>query len=452
MSHSTDPQLAAALDILRAIESAGYTALIVGGAVRDRVMGRPAGDLDLATNMPISELATLFRVHDIGKSKDFGIVAVPHGGYGFEVAQFRGQTRFGDDGRPCGMDEGATFAEDAARRDFTMNAMALDARGAVQDPFGGREDIARKLVRAVGDPAERMAEDPLRALRAVRLAARFGFSIDVATRAAAAGVAPRVSALAPERLAEELLKMAALPGPSFARAVRCMDELGLLGHVLPEVQALKGLPHDPKWHPEGDVYAHTLAALEANSAPDPEVNLAVLLHDVGKAATHQERDGIPTYHGHDRAGVEIIEKLGTRLKLSGDLVRKLSFASAEHMKAAALEEMRPSKVVRLVADPNWTLLKNVTRCDQAARGDPVSVAELDRLLSRAEATAARWVETEGAKARPVITGARVMELTGLSPGPKVGDLLRRVSEWAIDNGVGDPREIESHVLKLAAEG
>jgi tRNA nucleotidyltransferase/poly(A) polymerase len=432
--------------LLRAIEAEGHAAFIVGGAVRDLTFGGRGQDVDIATSMPLEELGRFCRTVDIGRSKSFGLVTVLWGGHSFEVARFRGATHHDAVGQPTGMDPAATFKEDASRRDFTLNAMALDSHGNLLDPFGGQNDIAARLIRCVGDPRERMAEDPLRALRAVRFAARFGFEIEAGTAHAVREIAPRVVQAAAERVARELTKMASQPGPVFAHALQLLSDLDLLPIVLPEIQALHGLEHDADDHPEGDVWEHTLAALRANPQPDQAVNLAVLFHDVGKAVTHELRNGEHTYHGHDRAGTEIIRTLSERLKLGHDLTGGLAFAAENHMKALRLREMRPAKVVRLVADEHWPLLKQVARCDQAARGDAAAGRDLDRLFLGAEARAAD--QPKG----PVISGKRVMELTGLPPGPRIGEIVREVTDWVVDQGVDRVEVIEDRVVGLGRGG
>lgn len=209
--------------------------------------------------------------------------------------------------------------------------------------------------------------------------------------------------------------------------------------ALPEIYALQGLEHDMEDHPEGGVWEHTLAALRPQSAADPVVNLAVLFHDVGKAVTHQLQAGQHTDYGQDHAGTQLIRSSAERLKLGGALADALAFAAENHMKALRLGEMRPAKVVRLVTDEHWPVLQQVVRCDQAARGDSTAGESLDRLFAEADARAAE--RPKG----PVITGKRVMELIGLPPGPRIGAIIREVTDWAVDQGVEGNEEIEARV-------
>ncbi|MFC1523715.1 CCA tRNA nucleotidyltransferase [Thermodesulfobacteriota bacterium] len=438
LTMNNSEKLHAAQQVLLSIEKAGGQALIVGGAVRDQVMGMDCGDIDIATNLSLDSLGRLFPLYDVGKNKDFNIRVIRHNDLSFEVACFRGETRHDAAGKSVGSAT-TTFEEDAARRDFTMNAMAMDARGEIIDPFCGRADIEAKLVRCVGDPKDRMAEDPLRTLRAIRFAAKFGFAVEPETALAVREIAPRLSGVAVERITEELNKMAKQPGPLFANAIQLMADFDLLKHVLPEIEALRCLAHDPKHHPEGGVFEHTLAALRSNSLANPVVNVAILLHDVGKAETLGEKEGCPTYYGHDQAGVAIIKALGGRLRWSKDFTEAIAFAAEHHMLAMRLDELRPSKRLRLVATQHWPVLKQVTRSDLASRGDGIDVIELENKFTKAEVILASQ------PLHPVITGKRVMELTGLPEGPEIGKIIREVTDWAMDSSIKNRTAIESRV-------
>ena len=188
--------------------------------------------------------------------------------------------------------------------------------------------------------------------------------------------------------------------------------------------------------------AHTLAALTTYSGQDSLVNLAILVHDIGKAATLGVRNGYPTYHGHERAGVPLIQGIADRLKLPGITRQALVFTLEHHMQVMRLADMRPAKVKTLVADRNWPLLKEVARADCAAKGDVLAVQDLERMIVEAEKRSAPFL------ARPVVTGARIIKLTGLDPGPEVGQVIREVIEWAIDTGIFDPTAIDTRILKI----
>ena len=296
---SKNPLLKNAVKIMKKINKKGYPAYIVGGAVRDIVLGVEPKDVDLATSMPMEELQKVWRVHDIGKSKDFGIVVVVEGGSRYEVAQFRTDGKYTDGRRPDKIGIAGSFEEDAARRDFTINAMGVDANGIIYDYFDGKKDIKNKVLRTVGDPKKRIGEDKLRMMRAARFSAEHELDIDKATTKAAKSMASDVKDLPYERIKDELFKAAKLGGGKFAVYLQILDKLKILQHILPELITLKIMPHAPVDHPEGGVWTHTMKALEVSNTTDPVKNLAILLHDVGKAVTAElgsgKKAGKPTY-------------------------------------------------------------------------------------------------------------------------------------------------------------
>ena len=421
------PLFVEAFAILETIRARGRLAVVAGGAVRDHVLGRPLSDADIATDMPLDELAALFTTHAVGRSREFETVVVVRDGRPFEVTRFRGG---------AGEAGGDPLRVDTAHRDFTINALLMDAEGRVIDLQRGLSDLRDRVVRAVGDPAERFAEDPARLLRAVRFAACLDFTIETRTAAAIRVLAPLLSGVAAERIGGELLKMAAAPGPALARGVELLDALGLLRTVLPEVADLQGLEHLAEKHPEGGVFEHTLAALRASTTAEPAVNLAVLLHDIGKRPVHAVVEGRPNYAGHEAAGAALVEGLARRLALQTRLREALVFAVGNHGRCGKIAGLPRSRRLALVAHPHWPTLRALSLCDRAARGDDAEVARRAALFAEVEHDAA----AAGALAtQPAITGVRIMALTGLAPGPRVGEVQRRVTAWALDNRVEDRR-------------
>ncbi|MHB8836379.1 MAG: CCA tRNA nucleotidyltransferase [Candidatus Methylomirabilia bacterium] len=444
--------LAEALEILREILARGRCAVIVGGAVRDLVLGRPLTDVDLATDMPLDELSSLFKTYAVGRSVTFDTVVITRGGHAFEISRFRGrgqQRERPDDDAPPG-ERFDPLREDTAHRDFTVNALLMGLDGEVIDLQGGLDDLRNRLVRCVGSPEERLAEDPVRILRAVRFAACLGFRIEGGTAAAIAGCAPLLAGVAGERIGKEILKIASQPGAALAAALTLMERFGLLGLLLPEVGDLRGLPQPIEWHPEGDAWEHTLAALRSSASADPAVNLAVLLHDVGKHPAHREVAGRHHYRGHESAGGKIADTVARRLHLPQRQREAIAFAVENHMRTGRLAELRRSKTIALLASPHWPVLRSLGLCDIAARGDETAVARLEAAFREAEADAA--AELEARAGAPVISGSRIMELTGLAPGPRVGEIRRRVGEWALDNRVEDRARIEAEVARAAGLG
>ena len=444
------PLLAAALEVVRAIRARGHLAVVAGGAVRDHVLGRALTDADIATDIPIEELAAMFTVHEVGRSKQFETVVVARGGHAFEVSRFRR----GAAGPPAAIGSGPPppafdpLREDTAHRDFTINALLMDHDGRVIDFQGGLEDLRNRIVRAVGAPGERFAEDPVRLLRAVRFAAVLGFGIEEATAAAVAGGAWRLTGVAGERIGAEILKLSSAPGSALAHGIELMDRFGLLRTVLPEIADLQGLEHPADKHPEGGVYEHTLAALRASVSPDPAVNLAVLLHDIGKRPAHTVEDGRHRYRGHEDCGTVFADAIARRLFLPQRIREDLLFAVGHHGECNRLAELRRSKRLALVGSGHWPVLRALALCDLAARGDRDAVARFETLLREVERDAATC-DVCDRPAGGVISGDRIMALTGLGPGPRVGAIRRRVTEWALDNRVEEPARIEAEVLREA---
>jgi tRNA nucleotidyltransferase/poly(A) polymerase len=436
MTKEKTTEISCALELLQLINAEGNTALIVGGAVRDHLLGRELFDIDIATDMDMEELAKKFSTHDIGRSKDFGIRLLHFKGYSFEVAHFREETVLDAKGSPKSLKPSSSFKEDAKRRDFTINAMGMGVDKKVIDHFKGKEDLEKKLVRAVGDPKERFKEDPLRILRAIRLCVTLGFTLEEKTKKAIIELAATLTSVASERIGMELHKMATLSGGYYEKTIKLLDETGLLVHILPEVAALKNLPHDPRFHPEGDAFEHTLCALASSTSTDSLTNLAILLHDIGKGPTHTEENGRHRYIGHEKAGVKMIAAIIKRLALPSSFAAAISFSTLNHMKIHYFTKMRPSKVFKLVTNDNWPLLKAVGHADQAARGEDFDHEAYEEIIESTQKRAVEWLGRLDARSNMmVISGARLMELTGLTPGPLVGTLLKEITDWSLDQTI-----------------
>lgn len=434
-----------AREIILIIERQGYSALMVGGAVRDLVMHRPVTDIDLATDMPMDQLAGIFVSRDIGKSKDFGMLNVEYRGEHFEVSGMSRRDACFDQNISADVKKWLLFGMDARRRDFTINAMAMDAQGLILDPLEGRTDIADKIIRTVRVPDEVFKADPLRLVRAVRFACALGFGIEPETLGAIRRLCPAISASAPERIGRELINLASLAGKTFAEGLSLMEETGLLEQILPEISRLRDFDHDPGHHPEGGVYGHTLAALRASENADPRINLSILFHDCGKPGTFDLKNGRPAYRRHERAAEAVILGAGQRLKLPARLVEVMCFVAANHMKGKRIGEMKPSRAFRLMTHPDWPVLKAAIWCDLQARSAQ-KAHSFERAVADIIQNLGQWMDRENRKARPVVTGRQVMEYTGLPQGPEVGRILEQVTSWAIDNHITDEQEIRKYVI------
>ena len=448
-------ELAAAVKILVALNKSGHKAYIVGGAVRDVILGLESHDYDIATNASIETIQKLFkRTYDVGKSKDFGILTVPVGGFAFEVAQFRQDGKYTDGRRPDSISVAGSFEQDAERRDFTINAMGINARGEIVDYFDGKKDIKNKVIKTVGDPRERFGEDYLRMMRLPRFAAKLGFDIEKDTAKAAQKLSANITELPAERVRDELMKAASQSGDKFADYIIQLDKLKLLKHILPEVMNLKWYKENLRHHPEvrgkgGSTFSHVLAALQTSSVADPIANLAILLHDIGKGVTLTQVDGLPKYLGHAKASVELVKDLAKRLKMSTKDKEALLFAVGNHMKFHNILGMKASKIARLVNDDNWDVLVAVAHADEFSRGESFRHAgDFQKTVDKAIEIKNKFGMVTVNKQLKLVDGGHVMKLTGLKPGKKVGEIIKVVTDWIMDNNIEDKEMIDDKIRSL----
>lgn len=449
-------ELKVAVDILQKINKAKYKAYLVGGAVRDIILGNlKPHDIDIASNMPIDELNKMFKTYDIGKSKSFGIVVVKHGGYDFEVAQFRQDGTYLDGRRPESVQITGKFKEDVERRDFTINAMGINAKGEIIDFFNGKGDIKNKVLKTVGDPYKRFGEDYLRMMRLARFAAKLDFEVDKGTAKAAQKLAHNITGLPPERIRDELMKSAAQSGDKFAKYIEMLDKLKLLKYILPEIVNLKWYRENLEHHPEtrgkgGTVYSHVMAALKKSDTADPIKNLAILLHDVGKGVTLSQKDGLPQYLGHAESSIKLVNAIADRLKMSNQEREALLFAVGNHMKFHKILDMKPSKIAKIVSNDNWDVLLAVGRADEFARGYMfMHKGEFEKIVDKAIKVKEKFGTKQVNKQIKLVDGKHVMKLTGMKPGPKLGELITKVTEYIMDNNIEDKEEIDKLILKYA---
>jgi tRNA nucleotidyltransferase/poly(A) polymerase len=350
-----------AIEIARELRSRSFQAWLTGGCVRDLVLGREPKDYDIATDARPEELLRLFpRAQLVGAQ--FGVVLVD----GVELATFRSDHAYADGRHP----ERVTFEtdpkQDVLRRDFTINALLLDPaaldswgdRGnkeykgdkeyreyGILDFVGGLADLRAGIIRAIGDPEQRFEEDHLRMLRAVRFAARFGFEIDTATWAAMQKLHAKILRVSPERIRDELVRILIEGGAR--RGFELLDASGLLGDILPEVAAMQGVEQPPEFHPEGDVWTHTLIMLEGLKAPTPALALGVLLHDVGKPGTFRVAERI-RFDGHVELGERIAREILNRLRFSNAEIDQVIALIANHMRFSHVHQMRESTLKRML--------------------------------------------------------------------------------------------------------
>jgi len=340
----------AATRIVRRLREAGHEAYFAGGCVRDRLLGRPAHDIDVATDAHPEEVQKLFP-RTVAVGAQFGVIIVLEEGEEFQVATFRADGIYIDGRRP----ESVTFTTaegDALRRDFTVNGLFYDPlENRVLDFVGGREDLKAGLLRCIGTPSDRFQEDKLRLLRGIRFAATLDFRIEPATWSALCDHAPSISAVSAERIRDELVKI--FTHPSRVRGFDLLEESGLLDILLPEVTAMKGCEQPPEFHPEGDVFVHTRLMLSLLPA---EVSVplvfSVLFHDIGKPPTaRRDETGRIRFNGHESVSATMTEGIFQRLRFSNALTEAVITAVKNHMAFKDVQHMRVATLKRFLARP-----------------------------------------------------------------------------------------------------
>ncbi len=453
-----------ATNIVRRLREAGHVAYFVGGCVRDMVRGVDPQDFDIATSATPEDVQKLFaKTVPVGAA--FGVVLVIEDDHQFEVATFRSDDAYIDGRRPTGVHYGSP-QEDAQRRDFTVNGMFFDPiTNQIIDFVGGRADIEGKVVRTIGDPRQRFTEDKLRMLRAVRFAANLGFEIDPATFAAVKEMASQISVVSAERIREELTKI--FTRPHAGRGLELLDASGLLQGILPEIAAMKGVEQPPEFHPEGDVFQHTKLMLEMMSdavrpavAPyqnpvetarpavtpyhDPVVlAFAVLLHDVGKPPTFQRAPDRIRFNDHDKIGAEMADAILRRLRFPNEQIEKIVRCVSEHMRFQFVKEMRPAKLKRILARDTFPDELELHRIDCASS---------HRNMENYEFLKAKAAELppEAIKPEPLLNGHDLLAL-GLTPSPRVGQILREIEELQLEERLKSRAEaLEFAKSRLAA--
>ncbi len=426
-------QFESAIEILKIINSHNFEAYIVGGAVRDYLLGLDPHDTDITTNMPIDQVSKIFKNYNLGDSKQFGIIGIKYNDFTFEIANFR--TEFGtDDGRhPKEIKIAESFEEDSKRRDFTINAMGMDKDLNIIDYHGGREDLKNKIIKFVGNPNIRIQEDYLRMLRAVRFASKFNFAIDGESWNAIYFFSNRIMNISVERIWQEIYKMAS--NTNFNLAVSLLDLLGLLEQILLEVQILISFTHDIEKHPEaeGNVLGHVFEIIKIANTDNPLINLSCLFHDIGKSKTYEDVDGVSHYNGHDKAGVDIFNVIANRLKIDNYTRDVINFCIENHMRFHLFNEMKISKIIKLVKHEYFDILFEVAKADEFARGN-LNKDRWDIVLKKIE-EAKNHKYYEVVKRTDIISGDYIMKVLDIKPSKVVGVIKEQINNMLLDNEI-----------------
>ena len=442
----------AAERIVVELRRAGYEAYFAGGSVRDLLLGVAAKDFDVATSAHPEIVLTLFpKTFAVGAH--FGVVLVCDDVDGAEivteVATFRSDGAYLDGRHPAEVRFATSAREDVLRRDFTINGMMLDPvlqratcnlTSSLLDYVGGQNDLRAGLIRAIGEPHRRFEEDKLRMLRAVRFAARFDYAIELETEAALRELAPGIGQVSRERVRDELTRM--LTEGHARRAFELLDQTGLLRQVLPEIARLHGVDQPPEYHPEGDVWVHTLLLLEKLPAGVPAtLAWGALLHDVGKPATfsHRPPDRI-RFNGHVEVGVKIAHEILRRLRFSNEDCDQILSLVENHMRFGDVEKMKESTLKRFFRLPRFDEHLDLHRIDcLSSHGD----------LSLWEFAKRRREELPEEEVRPVllVTGSDLIA-AGYAPGPRFKEMLAAAEDAQLEGRIRTREE----GLALIAEG
>ncbi len=407
---------------------------LVGGAVRDILLGLEPEDLDFATSAPPEETLRLAQTHGleaIPTGIEHGTVTVLIDRHPYEVTTFRRDVE--TFGRKARVQWGQSIEEDLARRDFTIGAIAMDAEGRVIDPYGGQQDIEAGVLRAVGDPGQRFREDYLRVIRAGRFAARYGFKIEQNTLQAAQRAAPEVlSHVAIERVTAEFDKAFQNGTPS--RFVRYLYDLEILQRLIPEFEDTHLLLQNPRWHPEGDVLTHVLQVVDR--APPP-IRWHALLHDIGKKDTARWKpEGWYSFHGHERVGAMLIPRIARELRLPNHLRDELVVTTALHM-VPVFSRPTPAAIRRFQAQA-WPYLPALKALYEADGGE------------RRPRESWRFFEPQPVPIRPVLLGRHLIA-RGHKPGKAFSRMLEAAYEWQLETGETDIEKLYQAALKGLAQ-
>jgi poly(A) polymerase len=418
-----------------------YQALFVGGCVRDLLLGREPADFDVTTDAPPERVMSLFP-ESVGVGAQFGVVLVPRDGHKVEVATFRSDVGYSDGRHPDRVVYSTTAKEDVQRRDFTINGLLMRHDTAeVLDFVGGQADLKAGILRAIGEPSRRFAEDKLRMLRAVRFAARFRFIIEPTTIIAIRRHATEISQVSAERLRDELTKL--LTEGAARRGFELLDDTGLMQQLLPEIEAMKGVEQPPEFHPEGDVWIHTRLMIEQlPSGCSPTLAWGVLLHDLGKPPTFKpvsETGDRIRFDGHVDVGVRMAEDVCRRLRFSNEEAEQIAALVANHMRFKDVEQMRTSTLKRFVRLPRFD--------------EHLELHRLDCLSSHRRLESYGFVQRFLADTPPdqvhpprLLTGDDLQQM-GYAPGPLFSEILRSLEDAQLEGRVQNKEGAAGYVVK-----
>lgn len=430
-----------AKDVVMELRKAGHKAYCVGGCTRDMLMNIAPEEYDITTSATPEEVASIFS-HTVPVGVSFGVILVLIGHYKFEVATFRREESYSDSRRPDIVTYSKDEEEDVLRRDFTINGMLYDpVEEEVIDYVGGMDDITGRIIRTIGDPAERFNEDKLRLMRAVRFAARYDFILEDKTYDALTNLAPEIIRVSEERIRDEVVKIISQNNPG--AGLTLLRGSGILKHILPEVEEMSGVEQPPQFHPEGDVFVHTCLVLDnlykhTGGAVSPELAMAGLLHDVGKPCTFSVSDRI-RFNGHDKIGADMSRAICRRLKFSNKQIELIYQLVREHLKFKDVFRMKKSTLKRFIGMPDFEehLVLHLSDC-LASHG---STEAYDFIMDKFEE-----FRDEEIKPAPLLGGKDLIEM-GYAPGPLFSEILDYVEEAQLEGEITNRKEAEEIVSR-----
>ncbi|HEX8892971.1 MAG TPA: CCA tRNA nucleotidyltransferase [Terriglobales bacterium] len=439
-----------ALHVVRELRRHGFQSYLAGGCVRDMLLGSEPTDYDVTTDATPNEVMRIFpETYAVGAQFGVVLVPVPKDGREFEpaapphpieVATFRSDGIYSDGRHPDQVQYSKSPEEDVQRRDFTINGLLMDPldNDRVLDFVGGRADLSAGIIRAIGDPERRFQEDKLRMLRAVRFATRFGYTIDPPTFTAIQKLAAMIHQVSRERVRDELTKM--LTEGHARQAFELLDQSGLLKEVLPEITRMQGVEQPPQFHPEGDVWVHTMMLLEQLPANcSRTLAWGALLHDVGKPPTFRVAPDRIRFDGHVEVGVRIAHEICRRLNFSNDDTEQIEALVSNHMRFKDVERMKPATLKRFLRMPQFDEHMELDRMDCLASHGDLGLYEY-------VAEKVRTIPAEEIRPRPLITGDDLINL-GYTPGPRFKEILAAVEDAQLEGKIHNREEAVEFVTR-----
>jgi len=414
-----------ALQIVKTLRKNGFKAYFAGGCVRDMLMGEPPGDYDIATSAFPGQIKKLFK-RTVFVGAQFGTVLVIKDGVPFDVTTFRGKKR-----KEFSREE----KTDVLNRDFTINGLLYDPLSKkIVDLCEGRMDIQKKVIRCIGSPLTCFRQDRLRPLRALRLSASLGFKIERKTFLAVKNIGRDISSVSKERVRAELVEI--LTGRNPYRGIQLLNETGILAVLLPEIEALKGVKQPPKFHPEGDVFTHTMLLIKALKNADVILVFACLLHDIGKPSTFTKTDRI-RFNGHDKVGALMARSALKRLRFSNEEIRKIVYCIDNHMRVMNAMKMREATLKRMFLKDTFETELELHRLDCASSHSDLSIY---RFLKRKYAAFKR----RPVLPKPMLNGHEIMKM-GFEEGPLIGKIQRRLVDMQLERKVTSKKQARAWI-------